>query len=149
MTPLDLRNRDVVFTFNDSCNCCWKCCWWFKKPLREEDPVYVDSTGIVRKFDFKKKPSPEANALKAYQNVKHRIEHIATEQAQVQIITQTMEARLEFSMDVPFTKQQVETIEQIALEVLQAPVPRPLVRTHKMQDLSIGDEYNPSLAEYD
>ena len=151
---MSVQVQDVVFKFEDSCNCCWK------NPIRDQDPVYVSPRGQVTKFDFKKKPSADVNARKALQNIERRIQQLAASHEQTQAVLARIQQQLDISIAQPkiVTRAEVERIEEIAVAVfrelsprlpqdspeMHAPPPTPhrqpsmLVKSQKMRDLSLG-----------
>jgi len=53
VTAVTIRPRDLVFTFTDSCNCCFKGKCSNREPSKE-DHVYVNSSGDLEKFSNSK-----------------------------------------------------------------------------------------------
>ena len=53
MAAINVQPRDVVFTFNNSCNCCFLCCPFSDKYSKDDD-VYITSSGTIERFNMSK-----------------------------------------------------------------------------------------------
>lgn len=139
-----VQTRDVIFTFDNACNS--KCCRWFSCcssfDLEDDDPVYVTPRGNVKKFDFKRAPSANANAKQAMVNLQARLAEMAENQVQMQAILREIGQKVGLNLDRDvriLRTTDVRRIEAIALPILRAASPEPmaLVRSEKSRDLRL------------
>lgn len=139
---IDLRARDVIFSFDNSCNstCCkwWSCC---KTEIDDHDPVYVSPRGQVKHFDFNHRDS---GAKRTISNISRLLEDAAQDRAKMQAVLVAIQDRLQISLeeqDHPgvMNASQVKAIERIALPILRAPSPEPIMlqRSHKSRELVV------------
>ena len=68
--PVHAQMRDFHFEIHDSCNC-WDCC-------KDDDPrVYVNSHGVVEKFDPRKASNQQNSMQRSISNLRVVIEQVA------------------------------------------------------------------------
>lgn len=66
--------RDLRININDSCNCC---CFQWKKAASPNTPVYVNSRGVVQKFDPKIADDERAALKRSVSNLNKIIQEMA------------------------------------------------------------------------
>ena len=67
MSVVSLHPRDIVFTFKDSCNCCFFCC---KKAYTKYDNVYINSQGKLEEYNYSK---AKENIERAFERAKEHL----------------------------------------------------------------------------
>lgn len=147
---MTIQTRDVIFTFENSCNC--SCLKWFKccsSEIEDADPVYVTPKGEVRHFDYKARGGANANARRTLSNINALLRQLADDQQKLAAIQVAVQHQINLTLDPPdahiVSASQVKRIEQIALPIIRsaspenAPPPTPkrgsLRRSPPMMDL--------------
>ena len=125
---MSVEGRDVIFTFDRSCNS--KCCLWSRcsRELEDDDPVYVTPRGMVRKFDYGARGGANANAAKTLQNIQNVLRVMSEDRQKLEAIKLALEVQMNLSLEPVsphiINAQQVKRIEEIALPIIRAPSPR-------------------------
>lgn len=139
---MTVQGRDVIFTFDNSCNS--KCCLWSRccpREMEDQDPVYVSPRGQVKHFDFKHRDS---GAKRTISNIHRLLSDASEDRQKMQAVLVAIQDRLQISLeDQPspavMNASQIKAIEQIALPILRAPSPKPIMlqRSHKSRELDV------------
>lgn len=123
---MTVHTRDVIFKFQDSCNCFnfMRCC---QKELDDADPVYVTPRGVVKHFDYKAKGGANANAKRTLSNINDLLRQIADDQQKLAAIQVAIQHELNLTLDPPdaklVTTSQLKRIESLALPIIRADSP--------------------------
>ena len=151
---MTIQTRDVIFTFDNSCNSdCFKwmrCC----STIKDDDAVYVTPKGKVRRFDFRAKPNPLENARRTLSNINSVLEDLTEDHNKMRAIILAVEMQMQVSLEPGeahiIKASDLKRIEEIAIPILRNPSPPPsnntptpkrsevnLVRSPEMRDLRV------------
>lgn len=138
-----MKSADLRFRFENSCNCCY---WWTQP--RGNDPVYINSQGVVEKWDPDKAENLGLAVKRAIANLTANVAQWAQDSG-VSLYPVLEKARavtrLDLDRGVPLSKKELESVERVVSETiltlsLDASSPSPLSAYRSSDDL-------PALAE--
>lgn len=126
---MSIQTRDVIFTFDHSCNSdCFK---WFsccrKSEIEDADAVFVSPRGFVKHFNYKSSLGANKSAAKTMSNINRLLEQISDDQGKLQAILMAVQSQMNLSLDPSLPRiisaGELKKIESIALPILRAPSP--------------------------
>lgn len=103
--------RDLIFTFNDSCNCC---CFGRKPTIDPDTEVYVNEKGEVRRFDSKRAADTREALKRSMSNLYKILERMSEDRHKnladtIQVLEQTV-TPLDLNNPSPLTARQIDTM---------------------------------------
>jgi len=74
MSAVSIRDIPNRIDIEDSCNCCFKCCWGCC--LRPDTVIYINKEHAAEVFDYFKSSNCEADIIKSIDRLKEHLEKL-------------------------------------------------------------------------